>query len=184
MKWFLFCNEVVPSLGKGSYLKAGSGLDSKQGWMRMGESSVAWIPFSDLKIVFKYLVPKGKQRGLAQLVNSWLITAVNLSGSIFPISKMGINDETSSMDCLEIWLFNSCKVIGTGASLVAQMVKNLPPMQETPVQYLGQEDALEKEMVTLPPIFLPGESHGQRSLVGYSPWCHKESDTTEQLHIT
>ena len=31
------------------------------------------------------------------------------------------------------------------------------------------------------PAFLPGESHGQRSLVGYSPWGHKESDTTEQL---
>ena len=29
------------------------------------------------------------------------------------------------------------------------------------------------------PVFLPGESHRQRSLVGYSPWGHKESDTTE-----
>ena len=29
------------------------------------------------------------------------------------------------------------------------------------------------------PIFLPGESHGQRSLVGYNPWGHKESDMTE-----
>ena len=29
------------------------------------------------------------------------------------------------------------------------------------------------------PVFLPGESHGQRSLVGYSPWGHKESDTAE-----
>ena len=28
-------------------------------------------------------------------------------------------------------------------------------------------------------VFLPGESHGQRSLAGYSPWGHKESDTTE-----
>ena len=29
------------------------------------------------------------------------------------------------------------------------------------------------------PVFLPRESHGQRSLAGYSPWSHKESDTTE-----
>ena len=29
------------------------------------------------------------------------------------------------------------------------------------------------------PVFLPGESHRQRSLVGYSPWDHKELDTTE-----
>ena len=32
------------------------------------------------------------------------------------------------------------------------------------------------------PVFLPGESHGQRSLAGYSPWGHKESDTTEPLN--
>ena len=32
------------------------------------------------------------------------------------------------------------------------------------------------------PVFLPGKSHGQRSLVGYSPWGRKELDTTEQLH--
>ena len=31
------------------------------------------------------------------------------------------------------------------------------------------------------PVFLPGESHGQRSLVGYSPWGRKESDVTERL---
>ena len=31
------------------------------------------------------------------------------------------------------------------------------------------------------PVFLLGKSHGQKSLVGYSPWGHKESDTTEQL---
>ena len=33
------------------------------------------------------------------------------------------------------------------------------------------------------PVFLPGKSHGQRSLEGYHPWCHKESDTTEQLTL-
>ena len=33
------------------------------------------------------------------------------------------------------------------------------------------------------PVFLPGKSHGQTSLVGYSPWGRKESDTTEQLHF-
>ena len=33
------------------------------------------------------------------------------------------------------------------------------------------------------PVLLPGEYHGGRSLVGYSPWGHKESDTTERLHF-
>ena len=64
------------------------------------------------------------------------------------------------------------------ASLVAQMVKNLPAVQKTWIQSLGQEDLLEKGMATHSSI-LPGEFHGQRSLVGYSPWGHKEPDTTE-----
>ena len=34
------------------------------------------------------------------------------------------------------------------------------------------------------PMFLPGESRGQRSLAGYSPWGHKELDTTEQLTLS
>ena len=34
------------------------------------------------------------------------------------------------------------------------------------------------------PVFLPGEFHGQRSLMGYSPWGRKESDTTERLTLT
>ena len=61
------------------------------------------------------------------------------------------------------------------------MVKRLPTMWETQVQSLGQEDPLEKEMATHSSIL--EESHGQRSLAGYSPWAHKESDTTEQLHF-
>ena len=31
------------------------------------------------------------------------------------------------------------------------------------------------------PVFMPGKSHGQRSLVGYSPWVRTESDTTEAI---
>ena len=61
--------------------------------------------------------------------------------------------------------------------LVAQSVKNPPAMQETRVRYLDQEDLLEKEWQPTP-VFLPGESHGQRSLAGY----RKELDTTEQLN--
>ena len=33
------------------------------------------------------------------------------------------------------------------------------------------------------PVLLPGKFHGQRSLVGYSPWGRRESDTTERLHF-
>ena len=60
------------------------------------------------------------------------------------------------------------------------MVKCLPTMRETQVQSLGQEDPLETEMATTP-VLLPGIAHGQRSIVGYSPWGRKELDTTEPL---
>ena len=61
------------------------------------------------------------------------------------------------------------------------MVKNLPAMQETQVQSLDGNISWRKEWL-LTPVFLPGESHGQRSLVGYSPWGHKESDMTKCIH--
>ena len=48
------------------------------------------------------------------------------------------------------------------------MVKDLPEMQEIQVRSLGWEDPLEKEWLSTA-VFLPGESYGQRNLVGYSP---------------
>ena len=62
------------------------------------------------------------------------------------------------------------------------MVKNLPVMQETQVQSLRWEDPLEEGTATHFDI-LPGV-HGQRSVMGYSPWGLKESDTIEQLTLS
>ena len=55
-------------------------------------------------------------------------------------------------------------------------------MQETWFQPLCWEDHLEKGMATHSSNLTPGESHGQRSLAGYSLWGLKESHTTEQLN--
>ena len=60
------------------------------------------------------------------------------------------------------------------------MVRKLTVMQAARVQSLGQEDPLEKGMAAHS-VVLPGAPHGQRSLVGYSPWGLKEPDTTERL---
>ena len=70
------------------------------------------------------------------------------------------------------------------ASLMAQLVKNLPTMSETWVHSLDWEDPLEKgntgEYCRLrTPVFWPGEFHGL-----YSPWGRKESDTTECLSLS
>ena len=61
---------------------------------------------------------------------------------------------------------------------MAQTVKSLPAMQETRVRSLSWEDPLEKEMPTHSNI-LSWRIHGQRSLVGYSLWSHKQSDMTK-----
>ena len=66
------------------------------------------------------------------------------------------------------------------ASLVAQMVKNLPAMQGTWVQPLGWEDPLEEDMGT-PLSILAWRIPTDRGLEGYSPSGCKESDTTERL---
>ena len=58
------------------------------------------------------------------------------------------------------------------------MIKRLPALEETSVRPLCLEDPLEKEMATHSST-LAGKFHGQRSLVGYSPWGGKESDMTE-----
>ena len=56
-------------------------------------------------------------------------------------------------------------------------------MRKTPVQFwVGTIPRRKEWLPTL--VFLPGEFHGQRSLVGYSPWGHKVSDTTEQLILS
>ena len=91
------------------------------------------------------------------------------------------------LQCLSPWsrastltLLIRTPVIGfkNQASLVAQMAENLPAMQETQVRFLVRKIPWRRErQSTL--VFLLREFHGQRSLVGYSPWGHKESAMTE-----
>ena len=68
-------------------------------------------------------------------------------------------------------------------SLVAQMIKNLPAVQETQVRSLGQKIPWRRKWLQTP-VFLLEETHGQGSLEGYSLWDHEEPDTTEQLTLS
>ena len=70
---------------------------------------------------------------------------------------------------------------------MAFVVKNLPANARDTgdmgsISWVGK--VLWRRTSQPTPVFLPGESYGQRSLVGYSPWGLKESDTTEQLTMT
>ena len=62
-------------------------------------------------------------------------------------------------------------------------MKNLSPTWEPWVRSLGGEDPLGKAWQPTP-VFLAGESKRQRSLMGYSPWGHKELDMTEPLKLS
>ena len=59
---------------------------------------------------------------------------------------------------------------------MTHQIKNLPAMQETRVQSLGWEDALEEENGNPLQYSFLQNSHGQKSLAGYSPKDRKESD--------
>ena len=65
-------------------------------------------------------------------------------------------------------------------SLVAQMTKNELQCRRPGFDPWARKIPWRKEWL-LTPVFLFGEFHGQRSLAGYRPWGHKESDITEQL---
>ena len=61
------------------------------------------------------------------------------------------------------------------ASLVGQTVKNLLTMRRPCLDSWVQKISWRREWQPTP-VFLPGEFHGQRNLVGYSPWGRQESD--------
>ena len=86
---------------------------------------------------------------------------------------------------INMHLFDSdCTLIRWGFPSGA-MVKNLPgnvEVQNMHVWSLGWEDPLEKEMATHSST-LPWRIPWKKSLVGYCPWDHKESDITEQLSM-
>ena len=115
----------------------------------------------------------------------WKKAALSWSGSQQPISvkswkavflcqgeanSFGPSHDSELWKGFRLWLDSS------QASMVAQMVKNPPAVRETWVWSLGWEDLWRRAWQPTP-VFLSGESHGQRALAGYSPWGRKEHST-------
>ena len=94
----------------------------------------------------------------------WKKSPLNFKPVLFPTHLLDFDQGASG---------RKSQMLPLGLSfLIAQLVKNLPEKQEMWVHFLGREDPLEREMA-ISQVFLPGESYGQRSLAGYSPWGHK-----------
>jgi len=85
----------------------------------------------------------------------------------------GIGCYHCDIDCYCLWTWDSP---------VAQMVRYLPAMKETWARFLGWEDPWRRKWQPTP-VLLPRKFHGWRSLVGYSPRGHKESEMTKGLHF-
>ena len=97
--------------------------------------------------------------------------------------RKGIKERTH-LKCLT-WVTGKMEFVVTWdgkTTLVAQMVKRLPTMWERPGfdPWVRKIPWRRKWQPT--PVFLPGKSHGPRSLAGYSLWGHKELDMTEHTH--
>ena len=96
------------------------------------------------------------------------------------LSSCFTNDETLKPFSLIVFLTRIMK--SSGASQVVLVVKNLPAsagdVRDTG-SIPGSGKSPEGGHGNSLQLFLPGESHGQRSLVGYSPQGHKESDMTK-----
>ena len=89
---------------------------------------------------------------------------------------------TQQSKCTAFQMEIICSQYLIGASLVAQMVRNLPEIQEAGFSlWIGRIPWRRERLPT--PVFLPGEFHGQRSQAVYCPWSHKESDTIKWLTL-
>ena len=140
--------------------------------------SLSDVPFvyTDLQNAFEKMHSAIKENDLYAKVTRWELLLV-LSGVVEIHFLIYLAQHTCPMPPFlrspRTWIRNNSEHLW--ASLVAQMVKNPPTMQETSFHpWIGKIPRRKKRQPT--PVFLPGESYGQRSLVGYSPWDHKESD--------
>ena len=123
-----------------------------------------------------FLTPTAEPSVLTTALKSpWTMTLTSLLGSVLISMKRKVRINMG----FQIWLLPLVKILSPltnlfrfnkprAGSRVAQTVKNLPAMQETQVQSPGLEDTWRREWLPTP-VFFPGESHGQRSLAGYSP---------------
>ena len=87
-----------------------------------------------------------------------------------------------SLSSSQVFVFYPPCLQCSWASLVAKMVKNPPAVQETLYSWVGKIP-WRREWQPIP-VFLPGGSHRQGNLVGYSPQGRKGSDTADQLTLS
>ena len=108
-------------------------------------------------------------------------------GALDPSLELGQIPDTFPKNTVTYPPLNPCQITCSEFQIsnrkwafqVAQWLKNLPANAEDARDHSWDGKIPWRRKWQRTPIFLPGKFHGQRSLVGYSPWGHKESDATE-----
>ena len=135
----------------------------------------ASLSFTNSWSLFKYMSIKSVMRSNHLILCHCLLCLP----STFPSIRVFSSKSVLCIRWPEFWSF-SFSISPSNeywTSLVAQMVKCQSTMRER----VGKIPWRRKWQST--PGLLPGKSHGQRSLVGYSPWGRKDLDMTERLHF-
>ena len=164
----------------GAWRAAVSGVSQSRTRLKRCSSSIYWVflMVKDLPAVQKTQVwslgqedPLEKGTSIHSPILAWRILQTEEPGELQPGELQRVRHD---------WATNTTTT--TKTSLMGQMVKNLPVRQETWFNPWVRKIPWRREWQSIPE-FLPGEFHGQKSLVGYNPWGHKESDMTEQLTL-
>ena len=87
----------------------------------------------------------------------------------------------TSSDCLQAMVYAWSISLRTSGAHIRGVVRGTAESGGEESMHTVHSVLSVRELPT--PVLLPGKSHGWRGLIGYSPWCHKESDATEQLHF-
>ena len=106
------------------------------------------------------------------MTNSWICFLSSYFSILYVISTMNMASYSKISALIYMFIIEK-HILATRASLVAQLVKNLPAMWET---WVGKIPWRRERLPT--PVFWPGDFQGL-----YSPWGHKESDITEWLSL-
>ena len=145
-------------------------------WCISGQRS-GHSPFTSLHWLLHWLWGRGEQG------QKWAVTQTGREGNFTGLVALQVMGEVNRF-CLHFEfkpigvLTDLTSIMRERGFLSGSVVKNPPAMQEMRLWSLGWEDPLRRAWKPTP-VFLPGESHGQRSLVGCSIQGCKESGTTE-----
>ena len=132
----------------------------------------SWTRLCDFTFTFHFQALENEMATHSSVL-AWRIPGTGEPGGLPSMESHRVGHNWSDLEA-------AAAAVYIWASLVAKLVKNPPAMQEPQFDsWVGKIPWRRTWQPT--PVFLPGESHGQRSLMGYSPWWRQESGMTEWL---